>query len=131
MNELGKLLKELRGKESLRSVGERTGLSHSYISDIENGFRRGTKKPIHPSADTLKRLAKAYNYSPNELLKKAGYIEEESKTPEEIYDDPDFQLAMRSAQGFSEESKEQVLKFIKMMEDVERARNQAKGKNNK
>ncbi|UAL46837.1 transcriptional regulator [Sutcliffiella horikoshii] len=79
MNELGNLLRNLRGKESLRSVGERTGLSHSYISDIENGYRRGTKKPIHPSADTLQRLAKAYKYPVNRLLQVAGYMEMENE----------------------------------------------------
>lgn len=86
MTNLNEFLKELRGNESLRSVSERTGLSHSYIADLEKGFRRGTKKPIHPSADTLNRLAKAYNYPPNELLKKAGYIEEDPNSKVESYD---------------------------------------------
>lgn len=75
MNDLGNLLKELRGKKSLRAVAEETGLSHSYISDIEKGYRRGTKTPINPSPDTLKRLADAYNYPYEDLLKEAGYID--------------------------------------------------------
>lgn len=74
MNELGELLRELRGKEPLRSVAERTGLSHSYIADIEKGFRRGTKTPINPSVDTLKRFADAYGYSFEKLMEKAGYL---------------------------------------------------------
>lgn len=76
MSELGDLLKELRGKRSLREIADITELSHTYISDIEKGYRRGTKKPIHPSPETLKRLAEAYNYPYEDLMKKAGYIEE-------------------------------------------------------
>lgn len=75
MNRLGELLKELRGKKSLREIAEITELSHTYISDIEKGVRRGTMAPINPSPDTLKRLAKAYNYPYNELLEVAGYID--------------------------------------------------------
>jgi transcriptional regulator with XRE-family HTH domain len=77
MNELGILLRELRGKKSLRAVADETGLSHSYISDIEKGFRRGTKTPINPSADTLKRLANAYEYPYEKLLKAAGYLSDD------------------------------------------------------
>jgi transcriptional regulator with XRE-family HTH domain len=78
MSELGKLLKELRGKKSLRAVAEDTGLSHSYIADIEKGFRRDTKAPINPSPDTLKRLSKAYDYPYEELMKAAGYFDADS-----------------------------------------------------
>ncbi len=77
MSELGELLKELRGKRSLREIAEITELSHTYISDIEKGYRRGTKKAINPSPETLKRLAEAYNYSYEKLMKAAGYLETE------------------------------------------------------
>lgn len=78
MNKLGELLKSLRGNRTLREIAEITELSHTYISDVEKGFRRGSKKPIHPSPDTLKRLAAAYNYSYEDLMKIAGYIEKEN-----------------------------------------------------
>lgn len=76
MNELGELLRELRGKKSLRSVAEETGLSHSYISDLEKGKRRGTNTPLHPSPEVLKKLGSAYEYPYDKLLKIAGYVEE-------------------------------------------------------
>ncbi|MGC4378305.1 helix-turn-helix transcriptional regulator [Fictibacillus sp. Mic-4] len=79
MNELGSFLRELRGNRSLREIAEITGLSHSYIADVEKGYRRGTKKPIKPSFDTLKRLAKAYDYDYEKLLEIAGYLDEEEK----------------------------------------------------
>jgi len=78
MNELGDLLSKLRGDRSLREIGEITGLSHTYISDVEKGYRRGSKKPLKPSPDTLKRLASAYNYPYEELMKIAGYLETEN-----------------------------------------------------
>ena len=79
MNDLGELLRELRGKRSLREIGELTELSHTYISDVEKGYRRGTKKPINPSPETLKRLADAYNYPYEKLLNVAGYLKQEEK----------------------------------------------------
>ncbi|MFF5994240.1 helix-turn-helix transcriptional regulator [Lysinibacillus sp. KU-BSD001] len=78
MNDLGDLLRELRGSRSLREIGEITELSHTYIADIEKGYRRGTKKPINPSPETLKRLADAYNYPYEDLMKIAGYLNEEN-----------------------------------------------------
>ena len=83
MNELGELLRKLRGKKSLREVSELTQISHTYISDIEKGFRRGTKKPINPSPDTLKKLSEAYHYSYEEILKVAGYIEDKTTNKDE------------------------------------------------
>jgi transcriptional regulator with XRE-family HTH domain len=76
--ELGKFLEELRGKMSLREAAEKSGLSHTYIRDLELGENRKTKAPIRPSADTLIQLAKAYKHSSNDLLKRAGYIDDES-----------------------------------------------------
>lgn len=73
MNELGKTLKQLRGKRSLRDIADKTGLSHTYIADIENGYRRGSKKPIHPTPETLKKLSKALDASYGELMVLAGY----------------------------------------------------------
>ena len=75
MNTLNELLRELRGKKTLREVAEITQLSHTYISDIEKGYRRGTKKPINPSPETLKRLAEAYDYPYEKLMIAAGYIQ--------------------------------------------------------
>lgn len=75
MSELGKLLRELRGKKSLRQASKETGLSHSYIADIEKGLRRDTKSPLNPSPDSLRMISKAYGYPYKTLLEKAGYID--------------------------------------------------------
>lgn len=59
---------------SLRLAAEKSGLSHTYISFLEKGEHPKTGKPINPTPDTLKALSKAYNYSYDDLMEKAGYI---------------------------------------------------------
>lgn len=73
-NKLGKLLRDLRGNLSLREVAKLTGLSHSYISDVEKGYTRTSQTPISPSIDTLQRFSEAYNYPLEKILQSAGYI---------------------------------------------------------
>jgi transcriptional regulator with XRE-family HTH domain len=80
MQELGKLLRKLREKESLRDVSSRSGISHTYLGVIEKGIDQRTGNPIKPTPETLKTLAKAYNYSYEELMKMAGYLYESNET---------------------------------------------------
>lgn len=72
-SELGLLLEKLRGKRTLRDVSEKTGLSHTYIRDLELGVRRATGKPIKPSAHVLKKLADEYQYPLKDLMRAGGY----------------------------------------------------------
>lgn len=74
MTELGELLKNLRGRLSLREASKLTGLSYSYISSLEKGEHPRTKAPIKASPESLRSLAKAYKYSYEELMKVAGYL---------------------------------------------------------
>jgi HTH-type transcriptional regulator, competence development regulator len=76
MEDLGALLRRLRGDLSLREVSEMTGISHTYISDLERYMRKGSNREINPSPRTLKKLARVYNYSMEDLLKRAGYLDE-------------------------------------------------------
>lgn len=82
--EFGKFLRKLRGRRSLREIASATGLSHTYIADVENGFRRGTNQPIHPSLKTLVKLAEVYGISSLELMALAGYL---NKVSEQQIDD--------------------------------------------
>jgi transcriptional regulator with XRE-family HTH domain len=75
VSEIGELLRKLRGKESLRDVAERAGISHAYLSLIEKGIDPRTKSPLMPSPETLKGLSRAFNYPFEELMKAAGYLE--------------------------------------------------------
>lgn len=75
--ELGDMLRQLRGNMSLREAKERTGLSHTYIRELEKGVDPRTGKEVMPSIATLKALAKAYDCDYSELLHAAGYVDEE------------------------------------------------------
>jgi len=76
MHELGHLLRQLRDHESLREVSSRSGISHTYLGIIEKGIDQRSGNPVKPTPETLKTLAKAYNYSYEELMRKAGYLQE-------------------------------------------------------
>ena len=67
--EIGPLLRRLRGETGLREVGRRTGISNSYLSQIEHGDRR-------PGPSVLKRLAALYGVDVQELLGRAGFLDD-------------------------------------------------------
>ena len=64
-------LKDLRIRRGLklRHVQERTGISNSYLSQVETGKRN----PPHPGI--LRKLAPVYGVTLAELLTKAGYLD--------------------------------------------------------
>jgi transcriptional regulator with XRE-family HTH domain len=72
--ELGPLLKRLRRDTSLRDVRGMTGISNSYLSQIERGDRR-------PGPSVLKRLASLYGVDVQDLLKRAGYLDDPEDVP--------------------------------------------------
>jgi len=88
--DFGRYLKQLRGNMTLREAAERSSLSHTYISFLEKGERPGTKKPIQASPEVLKKLALAYNHPYEDLLQRAGYLDEQLMIDHEgkIYSEP-------------------------------------------
>lgn len=68
---LGDLIKQYRtiNKLSLREFASRCGLSHTYISALEKNIDSRTGKPIAPTLDTVKYVAKGMNTSIEEILK--------------------------------------------------------------
>lgn len=50
---LGEYLRVMRGNKSLAEIAEKSGISVSYLSDLERGRTL-------PSIDTLEKLARAY-----------------------------------------------------------------------
>lgn len=68
---LGDLIKQYRAinKLSLRDFASRCGLSHTYISALEKNIDPRTGKPIAPTLDTVKYVAKGMNTSIEEVLK--------------------------------------------------------------
>ena len=59
------LLRRLRGTRTLRQVEADTGISNSYLSNLESGAKR-------PGVKILSRLAAYYRVRPRDLLQAAG-----------------------------------------------------------
>ena len=72
MENFGQYFKRLREEQrlSLRETQARSGVSISYIAQIERGLRPP------PGVDVLKRLAPVYNVPLLDLLKAAGHMDE-------------------------------------------------------
>ena len=75
--DIGALLRELRGPLSLRDVTRSIGVSSSYLSQIERGERR-------PGPNLLKKLAALFNVDPYDLMRRAGLAGQ----PDPTVDDP-------------------------------------------
>ncbi len=78
---IGAMLKRLRGSHSLRDVQRYTGISGSYLSQIERGDRR-------PGPSVLKRLSSLYDVPVHPLLKKAGYLDDQRDQENPDADEP-------------------------------------------
>lgn len=78
LSEIGVFLRLLRERKgyTFREAAEKSGVSHSYIRYLEEGKRPGTNTPINPTPDTLRKLATAYDQSYEDLLSRAGYLDE-------------------------------------------------------
>ena len=96
--DIGTLLRRLRGRVSLREVNRRTGVSASYLSEIERGVSQ-------PGANVVRKLAELYNVDPQQLLRRAGHGPQpdpyghEAMDVERAYrfvlDDPAFRVGTR------------------------------------
>ncbi len=96
--EIGALLRRLRGELSLRDITRRTGISSSYLSQLEKGDRR-------PGRNVLRRLAETYNVDLRHMLKRAGYgvkpdpnsneVQEVERAYRYVLADPVFRVGTR------------------------------------
>lgn len=88
MEDFGVFLKGLRDdqKLSLRDVAAKTGVSISYLVQIEHGRKKA------PSPEILKKLAPVYNIPVRDLLKAAGYLEEAQPV---LTDEEEIDMAFR------------------------------------
>ena len=114
--DIGQVLKRLRGNTSLRGVQRLTGISNAYLSQVEKGDR-------HPGPRILKRLATLYSVSLQELLRKAGYLDKDGDEPEldevteverayqYVLSDPVFRVGTRPRGPLSIESKKFIVEL--------------------
>ena len=114
---LSRLLMELRGNKTLREVAEKAGISHTYLGVLEKGIDPRSGKQIKPSTDTLERLAKAYKYPYEKLLKAAGYLNNDDNKPT----DAELEDFLRNSNvkfngaPLDDEDKEDIIGFLKMV----------------
>ena len=113
---IGQMLKRLRGDTSLRGVHRLSGISNAYLSQIEKGER-------HPGPKVLRRLAALYGVGVGELFRKAGYLERDGEEPEVdetveverayryVLDDPVFRVGTRPRGPLSIESKRFIVEL--------------------
>lgn len=71
---LGAYLKQLRGDKSLREVGRSTGISNTYLMNLEKGADPRSKNTINPSPETLRSLSNYFGVNYIDLMILAGYI---------------------------------------------------------
>ena len=114
--ELGPMLRRLRGMRSLGDVHRLTGVTTSYLSQIERGLR-------HPGPKLLQRLAALYDVEVHDLLRRAGYLDEASvKAPEDdtldvercyqfVLADPRFRFGARPRGPLDLEAKRFIVKM--------------------
>lgn len=82
MNNLGELFRRIRLSKnwSIREAAKKMGIAPSYLSILEKGIDPRTGKYSKPKPDTLRLIAKTYDYPYEELLKAAGYLNEDIET---------------------------------------------------
>lgn len=114
--DIGQVLKRLRGDSSLRAIQRQTGISNAYLSQIEKGIRK-------PGPNILQRLASFYGVSIQELFKKAGYLESEreeldfdedaevERAYQYVLGDPVFRVGTRPRGPLTVESKRFIVEL--------------------
>ncbi|MEH6943517.1 helix-turn-helix domain-containing protein [Bacillus sp. JJ722] len=119
-----KRLKKLR--ESKKALDSK--FTQGYIADLigvarttYTAYENGTKQP---PMETINKIADLFEVSTDYLLGRTDKQEpnDDDKLYEEYMNDPEFQYAMRSAHGFSEENKSKVIDYIKMINELEKGR---------
>jgi transcriptional regulator with XRE-family HTH domain len=76
MNALGEIIKEFRveNKMSYRKLSRLSGLSHTFIENIEKN-KSMSGRPISPTIESLYKLSSAMNMDMKDVLIKMGYID--------------------------------------------------------
>lgn len=94
-NEFGLYIRKLRTNRemTIRQLELYSGVSNSYLSQLENG-RRGI-----PSPDIIKKISKGLKVDYNDLMIKAGYMEKhESNKDIDLMSDDEIDEELRETQ---------------------------------
>jgi transcriptional regulator with XRE-family HTH domain len=125
MVEFGLRIKRLRQQRalSLRELGERSGVSYSFINSIENNRFNPSRETVIALADTLGSPDK------NELLLLAGFAPEEDDKggsagvflPVNV-DDPEVSLFFKDFASAPKERRDEMLRFWNYIKDQQKTR---------
>ena len=105
---------------SLHQASYKTGISHSFISQLERGLR-----PT-PIPDVLRKIAKGYNLNYELLMQKAGYLDEVRDNQEPSFDP--YEMLMfsdkESFEAMPKEEQERILTVLREQADflIEKAK---------
>ena len=79
-NEFGSFIRKLRKERemTIRQLELYSGVSNSYLSQLENG-KRGI-----PSPDIIKKISKGLKVDYNDLMIKAGYMEKKHTSDKDV-----------------------------------------------
>jgi len=108
---LSKVLRDIRALRghSLRAVEEGTGISNTYLSQLERGDAQ------KPSPDKLKDLADFYKVPYTDLLRAAGYLQKMEKADSQgAARMSAVQAALMSA-DLTPEEEDAVVKYIQFL----------------
>lgn len=136
MKELSTLLRKLRGRESLRNVAQRAGISHTHLRNLEKGVDPRTGNTAYPTPETLKSLAAAYDYPYGKLMELAGYIpnqaEQKERMTSALADDPELleffedlskrdalKILLRQTKDLDDTGIKFIIKVVKAVQDEE------------
>lgn len=102
---------------SLNQAAYKTGLSNTFISQLERGLR------MTPVPEDLRKLAKGFNLDYETLMIKAGYLDE----PKEEKSDPYEMLMFSDKESFEampKEEQERILTVLREQADflIEKAK---------
>jgi len=91
MSSFAEYMRSLREgqKLSVREAAAKSGVSVSYITQIENERRRT------PSPEVLKKLAPTYNVPVRDLLKAAGYMDDIREVKPALSDEEEVERAFQ------------------------------------
>lgn len=113
---LGEIVKDYRALHGIsqRQFAKMAGLSHSYISQLENNMNTKNGLPITPSLVSIKQVADAMDTDLDELLRQLGDIEVDisGSADGETLDDLTRRI-MRVVISMSESQKLSLLEFLR------------------
>lgn len=125
---LGELIKKYRTENQIsqRDFAKLCNLSHTYIAALEKNIDQRTGKPIAPTLDTVKYIAKAMNMNIETVLHLLEDNQEFIMNEDAPKYDDDFRYAEYNGlntEGLTEEDIEEIKAYIEMRRNINKNKN--------